>query len=133
MRKNIEKINLGVVKKVVYVVFTAIFVIILTVCFSLTVHSQSVHNTMIENKEQVDRLESEYLKAMRHTLKSYGCENAGITMTKVYGEDKSSYEVLIHHSNLQYLDEEAMNNLSDQLMHLIHDFPNADFSFAFSA
>ena len=84
------------------------------------------------DKEQTDLLEKAYLKEMKHILSHYGCENAGVTMTKVYGEDINSYEVAIHHSNLRFLDDTGKAQLLMQLQNLVKNFPCAVFVFHFS-
>lgn len=115
-----------------YIIVSVLFAMILFGCLSMDVYSQSMENAIQADKEQVDLLEKEYIKAMKDTLKGYGCENAGITMKKVYGDEADLYEVEIHHANLQYLDKSSMQQLGAQLQHLVNDFPDTDFSFCFS-
>lgn len=124
--RNLMRKNIG------FIIITLLLMMIILTCFSMNVYSQSLENKIVADKEQTDMLEKAYLKEMKHILSLYGCENAGITMTKVYGEDVNSYEVAIHHSNLRFLDDTAKAQLLMQLQNLVKDFPYAVFLFHFS-
>lgn len=124
--RNMMRKNIG------FIIITLLLMMIILTCFSMNVYSQSMENKIMADKEQTDLLEKAYLKEMKHILSHYGCENAGITMTKVYGEDINSYEVAIHHSNLRFLDDTGKAQLLMQLQNLVKDFPCAVFVFHFS-
>lgn len=119
-------------KNIGFIIITLLLMMIILTCFSMNVYSQSMENKIMADKEQTDLLEKAYLKEMKHILSHYGCENAGVTMTKVYGEDINSYEVAIHHSNLRFLDDTGKAQLLMQLQNLVKDFPCAVFVFHFS-
>ena len=121
--RNLMRKNIG------FILITLLLMMIILTCFSMNVYSQSMENKIMADKEQTDLLEKEYLKEMKHILSNYGCENAGVTMTKVYGEDVNSYEVAIHHSNLRFLDDTGKAQLLMQLQNLVKDFPCAVFVF----
>ena len=124
--RNLMRKNIG------FIIISLLLMMIILTCFSMNVYSQSMENKIMADKEQTDLLEKEYLKEMKHILSNYGCENAGVTMTKVYGEDINSYEVAIHHSNLRFLDDTGKAQLLMQLQNLVKDFPCAVFVFHFS-
>lgn len=124
--RNLMRKNIG------FIIITLLLMMIILTCFSMNVYSQSMENKIMADKEQTDLLEKAYLKEMKHILSNYGCENAGVTMTKVYGEDINSYEVTIHHSNLRFLDDTGKAQLLMQLQNLVNDFPCAVFVFHFS-
>ncbi|MBO5452098.1 MAG: hypothetical protein J6A11_11235 [Lachnospiraceae bacterium] len=119
-------------KNIGFIIITLLLMMIILTCFSMNVYSQSMENKIMADKEQTDLLEKAYLKEMKHILSHYGCENAGVTMTKVYGEDINSYEVAIHHSNLRFLDDTGKAQLLMQLQNLVKNFPCAVFVFHFS-
>ncbi|MGN0247089.1 MAG: hypothetical protein ACI4DK_14150 [Lachnospiraceae bacterium] len=121
--RNLMRKNIG------FILITLLLMTIILTCFSMNVYSQSMENKIMADKEQTDLLEKAYLKEMKHILSNYGCENAGVTMTKVYGEDVNSYEVAIHHSNLRFLDDTGKAQLLMQLQNLVKDFPCAVFVF----
>ena len=121
--RNLMRKNIG------FIIISLLLMMIILTCFSMNVYSQSMENKIMADKEQTDLLEKEYLKEMKHILSNYGCENAGVTMTKVYGEDINSYEVAIHHSNLRFLDDTGKAQLLMQLQNLVKDFPCAVFVF----
>lgn len=115
-----------------YMIISGLLILILFGFFSIDVYSKSIDNQISSNKEHIDMMEKEYLKEMKEVLADYGCNNAGITMVKVYEESSTSYEVKIHHSNLGYLEEKNQKQLKEQLQHLVQDFPKANFLFSFS-
>lgn len=133
MSKNqIKRFNSQAKKNAIFVVISFILVMIILTFFSMNVYSQSLENSIQINKQQTDQLEKAYLKEMKHILDDYGCPNAGITMTKVYGEDVDSYEVAVHHANMRYLNQDGMDELDARLKSLTAQFPHAEFSFSYS-
>ncbi len=97
---------------------------------SLNVYSQTKENAMMASKEEIDALECEYIKVVQDIMSEYGCEYSGVTMTKVYEEDGSrNYELLIHHQNLNYLDDEKKTSLENDLRDILRDDNQANFSF----
>ena len=119
-------------KNVIFVVVSFILVMIILTFFSMNVYSQSLENAIQIDKQQTDQLEKAYLKEMKHILNDYGCPNAGITMTKVYGEAADLYEVAVHHADMRYLDQDGMNELDVRLKNLTAQFPHAKFVFSYS-
>lgn len=126
MEKNI------ICKKIGYIVATIILSVLIMGALSINAYSQSLENKREYEKVQIDQMEKNYIKAMKATMEDYGCAYAGITMTKIYGEDVNEYEVFIHHSNLSYMDKATRNELEKMLNHVVNDFPNASFYFEFS-
>lgn len=119
-------------KNLLFFIMSAVLMLVLFSLCSLKVYSHSKENRIIADKEMVDQLERSYIKAIKTKLAEYGCEYAGVTMTKVYCETGNEYEVSIHHKNIKYLDEKEMDSLSGDLEWLVQDFQNSNFSFSFS-
>jgi len=128
MKKSKVKNNL------IFIIITTILVIAIFYIFSLNVYSQTKENAMRASKEQVDTLECEYIKVAQSIMSEYGCKYSGVTMTKIYGEDGiRDYELVIHHQNLKYLDDEEINQLKKDLHSVLCDDNYASFSFVFNS
>lgn len=87
------------------IIFSVILILIIALCISGTVISQSNHASMIEEKYYRE-LEDVYVKEVRALLKEEGYENSGITMTRVTDENgRRTYTVTIHHGKIDKLPE----------------------------
>lgn len=110
-----------------------VLILIIFFCFSGSVYSQSKTGISCPDKEAMERLEREYLEQTAELMKEYGCRYSGITMTKVFSGDGSrSYQVLIHHRNLSFLNEDEFEELRKRLEELSDPFGGAKFTYGFS-
>lgn len=72
-------------------------------CTSRTVMGQTreKQQSLMEN-QSYDCFEAEYLSQLRELLGENGFSNAGITMTRISGEDGTrNYEILLHHRRFE--------------------------------
>lgn len=112
-------------KQISFMIFTTVFLIlIIAFCISGTVISQNKHGSRAEAR-YFNAIEQEYTKAVRKLLAEKGCENSGITMTRVTDTDGSrEYTVTIHHRRLSRLSEEEKQELLSECKDL--EFPDKE-------
>lgn len=98
-----------------FFLISGVLVITIAFCFSMTVHSQGSQEKSFM-KHEADAKEQAFLQETKEIISAYGCENGGITMTKVYEDDGSmDYTVLVHHKNIRYLDKEQGAAMQDEI------------------
>lgn len=120
-------------KNIAFLTTTIILLAVIFFCFSATAYSQSLESAALADKEGMDIKEQEFLEEIKHVMEAYGCEYSGVTMTKVYLEDGSrNYQVLIHHRNLSYLNEEEMEQLEGELQQVTYGWENMEFYYEFT-
>lgn len=120
-------------KNIVFVTSTIILLAVIFFCFSATVYSQSLERAALADKEGVDLQEREILAEIKGIMKEFGCEYSGVTMTKVYCEDGGrDYQVLIHHRNLSFLDDEEMAQLKARLYDVTSGWNHMEFHYEFT-
>lgn len=112
-------------KQISFMIFTTVLLIlIIAFCISGTVISQNKHGSR-EEAQYFNAIEQEYTEAVRKLLSEKGCENSGITMTRVTDTDGSrEYTVTIHHRRLKSLSEEKKQELLSECNNL--EFPDKD-------
>ena len=99
--------------------FYMITLMVMGILFSvatMTVNGQAEHDIAME-REYYDELEDAYALEIKAMLLAKGYSNAGITMTKIYGENGSrEYTVQIHHRKIDCLSQEEKVLLQNELL-----------------
>ncbi len=116
MRREFKnsRANDKIVRDVAFVLFTIFLVLVMTLLVSETVMSQTRGDiTVDERYYQV--LEQEYVKEIRVYLEEQGYRNSGVSLTRVVENGERTYEMMIHHRNLEKLSERELMELFGQI------------------
>lgn len=95
------------------IIFLLVFVLVIFMKKTVV----SVADSRIQaEKEFYHKIESEYLKETRETLKESGYINSGVNLTKVIDEEgRRTYTVRIHNRRINALEETEREELLDTL------------------
>ncbi|MDE7223580.1 MAG: hypothetical protein K2O34_07360 [Acetatifactor sp.] len=83
-------------------------------CIAGSIKSQAA-DTLRAREAYYEQLERDYIGQVRSFLAEQGYRNSGVTLSRIVdGEGQRSYRVLIHHSAIGRLEEEALTELLGQ-------------------
>lgn len=130
-RENIRTRSKGkemqAVKEVVFILFTAVLVLVCVFLLTGTAKGQSKDALMVE-EEYYQILEEGYVRRIRDCLEEKGFCNSGVTLTKtVEATGERSYEILIHHKRLFRLTEAQQERLFTEIEEMGFDAASCNF------
>lgn len=97
-------------------------------CIAGSIKSQAA-DTLRAQEAYYEQLEREYIGKVRSFLAEQGYRNSGVTLSRIVdGEGQRSYRVLIHHSAISRLEEEALTALLEQTEELGFYVPGCSFT-----
>lgn len=83
-------------------------------CIAGSIKSQAA-DILRAREAYYEQLEREYIGQVRNYLAEQGYHNSGVTLSRIVDEEgQRSYRVLIHHSAMSRLEEEALTELLGQ-------------------
>lgn len=124
---NEERLSDRIAKEAAFVLFTILLVLVLAMFISQTVMSQTEGNISMDEKHY-QLLEQEYVDEIRSYLEEQGYYNSGVTLTRVVEANGSrSYEVVLHHKNIDKLSEEEQAELLQTVEDMAFQASGCDF------
>ena len=120
MKKNMWYILTGIIFSAGILFFTG-----------STVHSQE-KKTMEYEAEYYDKMESEYIAAVKSVLSQYSCDCSGVTMTKIMEEGKArNYTVKIYDKRIREMEQGEREVLLAELQQITFPDETCIFSHLF--
>ncbi|MBD5465611.1 MAG: hypothetical protein HDR22_07310 [Lachnospiraceae bacterium] len=114
-----------------WILMTAALIFSTVLSIAGTAHSMDADTYGLKDgliKEQ----EKECLRKIKEVLKSYQCNNSGITMTKVIDRDGNrQYRILLHHKNIKDMDLTKKEKLKQDLENIGFCQENFSISYEF--
>lgn len=102
--------NITISKRGLYVLLTAVLVLIMGGFISKTVLSHD--EQLIVDENGLRMMEQEYVKEIRSYLSKQGFENSGVNLTCITEENGNrTYQVELNHKRISKLNEEEKENL----------------------
>lgn len=97
-------------------------------CIAGSIKSQAA-DTLRAQEAYYEQLEREYIGQVKNFLTEQGYRNSGVTLSRIVdGEGQRRYRVLIHHSAIDRLEEEARAELLEQVSDLGFYVPGCSFT-----
>lgn len=97
------------------------------VCIAGSIKSQAA-DTWETREAYYQQLEREYIGRVREFLEEQGYHSSGVTLNRIVDDGQRSYKVLIHHSALERLEEEALAEVLEQIEGLGFQIPDCSFT-----
>lgn len=102
-------------KNILFYGATAVLIMIITLCCSITVMSKS-DITAKEKQAYYLEKEQEVVKETRAFLNEKGFRNSGVSMTRIVnGEGEREYTIMLHHEKFNKLEEGERELLKEEL------------------
>lgn len=112
-----KKANFKVVREnICFLAVTAVLVLFIATCVTLTVKGSEGHGTSGYNEDYYDLLEENYKEQITEVLDAYGMGRSGVNLTKITLEDGSrEYSLVIYNGKFLQMDSDRMQNLESAL------------------
>lgn len=122
--------NLAGYKKLWFVSFTIVLVVVFLLLASANVMSQEKQVTA--DREGLQKLEQEYIREIRDYLAEKGYANSGVNLTCVTEADGDrNYRVEIYHRRIEKLSEMQKKELFEEIEELAFCVSGCDFQINF--
>ncbi len=121
MKKNAM---VKVKENVVFLAVTAVLVLFIATCLTLTVKGSESNCENGYNEEYYDLLEERYKEEITDILEEYGLYRSGVNLTKItLGDGCREYTLVIYNGKLLGMDSDRLEELEKELCKV--KFPDA--------